>query len=83
MFKTLIFAVALTLPLVTAAFAKTGGVSLKDQRLFACQDDLRRLCSGAGSDRHKLRTCIKPKKALVSATCRAWLNVPQSQRGRT
>jgi hypothetical protein len=66
----------LALTLSTAALGKTSSVPLRDQQLVACADDMQRLCHGTMSDSKKLKFCIRPKRDVVSARCRAWLDVP-------
>lgn len=75
MLARLLIATLLVLP--TAAIARTQGPTLREKQLFACADDLRRLCHGNMSDSKKFKTCIRPNKAIVSTKCRAWVDVPE------
>ena len=73
----LLLGVLLAASVATAAAAKAPSLTRREQQLAACSGDMQRLCPGSMSDSKKLKTCIRPKKALVGATCRAWLDVPE------
>ncbi len=64
---------ALACIVATGAVAKSP--TIKDERLGACYEDMERLCVGY-PDKTKLKSCIRPKRALVSAKCKAWLDAP-------
>lgn len=77
MIRNPLLAALLGLALITPAFARMEGQTRRDKQLFACADDLQRLCPGPMSDSKKLKRCIRPKHDIVSAQCRAWLDVPE------
>ncbi len=55
------------------AFAS--GPTLRDKRQAACYDDAARLCGQFFPDEEKVTTCMRPRKAQVSAACRALWDV--------
>ena len=55
--------------------ARNNGPTLRDQQQAACYGDVQRLCGNAMPDVEKVTACMKPKKALVSAACRALWDV--------
>ncbi|WP_131114181.1 hypothetical protein [Lichenihabitans psoromatis] len=66
----------LLLTLSTAALAGAQGQSRREQQLAACAGDMERLCDHRLSASKQLKTCIRPNRAKVSRTCRAWLDMP-------
>ena len=62
-------------PLAGAALASTSPPTLQDRRSAACYGDVQRLCADAMPDVARVTACMKPKKALVSAKCRALWDV--------
>lgn len=77
MLKPSTLGLALVLSTFSAVNAKPQRATLRDERLFACQDDIKRFCDGSLPDKQELESCLRPQKALVSAKCRAWLNAPE------
>ena len=67
-------AVVLTASMACAE-ARNNGPTLRDQQQAACYDDVQRLCASAMPDVEKVTACMKPKKAVVSAKCRALWDV--------
>ncbi len=67
--------VALLAGLTAGAEASSSGPTLRDQQQAACYDDVQRLCANAMPDVAKVMACMKPKKAVVSAKCRALWDV--------
>lgn len=57
------------------AEARNNGPTLRDQQQAACYGDVQRLCGDAMPNVEKVTACMKPKKALVSAQCRALWSV--------
>ena len=68
---------ALLLTASSAAMAGAQGQSRREQQLTACADDMAKFCDSSLSPAKQLKTCIRPNRARVSRTCRAWLDVPQ------
>lgn len=66
---------ALVAGLTGAAFAKTTAPTLRDRQQAACYGDVQRLCGNAMPDVEKVTECMKPKKQMVSAKCRALWDV--------
>lgn len=71
----LLMGIALLAALTAGAEASSSGPSLRDQQQAACYDDVQRLCANAMPDVDKVMACMKPKKAVVSAKCRALWDV--------
>lgn len=46
--------------------------TLQDRQAAACYDDAMRLCGQFVPDADAVKTCMKPKKKLVSAACAAF-----------
>lgn len=67
--------VALLAGLTAGAEASSSGPTLRDQQQAACYDDVQRLCANAMPDVARVMACMKPKKAVVSAKCRALWDV--------
>ena len=66
---------ALVAGLTGTAFAKMTSPTLQDRQQAACFGDVQRLCGNAMPDVAKVTECMKPKKELVSAKCRALWDV--------
>lgn len=66
---------ALVLGLTGTAFAKTKEPTLRDRQQAACYGDVQRLCGSAMPDVEKVTECMKPKKEMVSAKCKALWDV--------
>lgn len=66
---------ALLASATAAAQAKNNGPTLRDRQQAACYGDVQRLCGSAMPDIEKVTACMKPKKSLVSAPCRALWDV--------
>lgn len=74
MMTRLLVAAAL-LATTAVAEAKNSGPTLRDRQQAACYGDVQRLCGEAMPNIDKVTACMKPKKALVSAPCRALWDV--------
>lgn len=68
-------AVAVLAAGMAVAEGRNSGPTLRDQQQAACYGDVQRLCGAAMPDVEKVTACMKPKKALVSAPCRALWDV--------
>lgn len=75
MMNRFLVAAALLIAATAGAGARNNGPTLRDQQQAACYDDVQRLCSAAMPDVAKVTACMKPKKAVVSAKCRALWDV--------
>lgn len=75
MVQRVLVAAALVMVMTAGAEARNNGPTLRDQQQAACFGDVQRLCADAMPDVDKVTACMKPKKALVSAPCRALWNV--------
>lgn len=62
-----------TLVIPSAAFAAAADVSpiLRAQAEAVCRDDALRLCTDAIPNETAILTCMRPKRAQLSAPCRA------------
>ncbi len=71
----LIVTAALLAAMTAGAAARNSGPTLRDRQQAACYGDVQRLCGNAVPDIAKVTACMKPKKSLVSAPCRALWDV--------
>lgn len=71
----LMMSAALVFGLTGTAFARMREPTLRDRQQAACFGDVQRLCGSAMPNVEKVTECMKPKKELVSAKCRALWDV--------
>ncbi|WP_237482784.1 hypothetical protein [Lichenibacterium dinghuense] len=71
-----LFATLATLVVPSAALAAAADVSpaLRARAEAVCRDDALRLCADAIPDETAILTCMRPKRAQLSAPCRTVFN---------
>ena len=67
-----VFAASLACLLTPSAPLRAAEPTLQDKQAAACYDDAMRLCGQFVPDAEAVKTCMKPKKKLVSAACAAF-----------